>query len=64
MDLRAAEVWRARLEGAGGVRDAQPHQLATGGPFRIVNGKITEYHTFGERVQALDWAGIEDPEPR
>ncbi|MEP7065867.1 MAG: hypothetical protein ABI889_07540 [Gemmatimonadota bacterium] len=30
--------------------------------FRI--GKITEYRTFGERVQALKWAGIQNQELR
>ena len=33
-------------------------QFADGFVFR--NGKITEYHTFGEREQALKWAGIHD----
>ena len=40
----------------------------TGGPFAdgfvFRNGKITEYRTFGERVQALNWAGIQDQELR
>jgi ketosteroid isomerase-like protein len=35
-------------------------RFADGFVFR--NGKIVEYHTFWERVQALDWAGIEDEE--
>jgi hypothetical protein len=26
------------------------------------NGKITQYLSFGERVDALKWAGIEDQE--
>ena len=33
-------------------------RFADGFVFR--NGKITEYRTFGERVQALEWAGIQD----
>lgn len=37
-------------------------RFADGFVFR--NGKITEYHTFAERAQALEWAGIEDPELR
>ena len=36
-------------------------RFADGFVFR--DGKITEYRTFGERVAALEWAGIEDPEP-
>jgi uncharacterized protein len=36
-------------------------RLADGFVFR--DGKITEYRTFGERVQALEWAGIQDQEP-
>jgi ketosteroid isomerase-like protein len=28
--------------------------------FMFRNGKITEYHSFGERGDALKWAGIED----
>ena len=35
-------------------------RFADGFVFR--NGKIIEYRSFAERVQALDWAGIEDPE--
>jgi len=35
-------------------------RFADGFVFR--NGKITEYRSFGERVQALKWAGIEDQE--
>lgn len=38
----------------------------TGGRFAdgfvFCNGKITEYRTFGERKQALEWAGIHDEE--
>ena len=38
----------------------------TGGRFAdgfvFCNGKITEYRTFGEREQALKWAGIRDEE--
>jgi ketosteroid isomerase-like protein len=33
-------------------------RFADGFVFR--NGKITEYRSFGERVEALKWAGIED----
>ena len=33
-------------------------RFADGFVFR--NGEITEYRTFGERAQALDWAGIQD----
>jgi ketosteroid isomerase-like protein len=36
-------------------------RFADGFVFR--NGKITEYHSFGERVQALQWAGIQDEDP-
>lgn len=47
---------RVRLKGAtrwtGG-------RFADGFVFR--DGKITEYRSFGEREQALQWAGIEDP---
>ena len=35
-------------------------RFADGFVFR--NGKITEYRTFGERVEALNWAGIQDDE--
>jgi hypothetical protein len=35
-------------------------RFADGFVFR--NGKITEYHSFGERQQALEWAGIHDDE--
>jgi hypothetical protein len=35
-------------------------RFADGFVFR--NGKITEYRSFGERVQALKWAGIHDQE--
>ena len=35
-------------------------RFADGFVFR--DGKITEYRTFGERVQALEWAGIQDQE--
>jgi len=38
----------------------------TGGRFAdgfvFSNGKITEYRTFAERAQALEWAGIHDEE--
>lgn len=33
-------------------------RFADGFVFR--NGKITEYRSFGERTQALEWAGIQD----
>ncbi len=36
-------------------------RFADGFVFR--NGKITEYLSFGERKDALKWAGIEDQEP-
>ena len=36
-------------------------RFADGFVFR--DGKITEYRTFAERAQALEWAGIQDPEP-
>ena len=36
-------------------------RFADGFVFR--NGKITEYRTFAERAQALEWAGIQDEEP-
>ncbi|HEX6965342.1 MAG TPA: nuclear transport factor 2 family protein [Gemmatimonadaceae bacterium] len=35
-------------------------RFADGFVFR--NGKITEYRSFGERGQALEWAGIQDQE--
>jgi hypothetical protein len=35
-------------------------RFADGFVFR--NGKITEYYSFGEREQALEWAGIDDEE--
>lgn len=35
-------------------------RFADGFVFR--NGKITEYRTFAGRVQALRWAGIQDPD--
>ena len=37
-------------------------RFADGFVFR--DGKITEYRSFGERAQALDWAGIEDTDRR
>ena len=46
-----------RVNGATGWTGGR---FADGFVFR--NGKITEYHTFGERAQALEWAGIEDEE--
>ncbi len=36
-------------------------RFADGFVFR--NGRITEYRSFGERAQALEWAGIQDQEP-
>jgi ketosteroid isomerase-like protein len=36
-------------------------RFADGFVFR--DGRIVEYRTFGERDDALDWAGIEDREP-
>ena len=44
-----------RLKGA---TDWTGGRFADGFVFR--DGKITEYYSFGERAQALDWAGIED----
>jgi uncharacterized protein len=35
-------------------------RFADGFVFR--NGKIVQYRSFGERTEALEWAGIEDPE--
>lgn len=35
-------------------------RFADGFVFR--SGRITEYHSFGDRAQALHWAGIEDEE--
>ena len=35
-------------------------RFADGFVFR--DGRIVEYRSFAERVQALDWAGIKDPE--
>ena len=35
-------------------------RFADGFVFR--NGRITEYRTFDERAQALDWAGMQDEE--
>jgi ketosteroid isomerase-like protein len=32
--------------------------------FMLRDGKITEYRSFGERMQALTWAGIEEQDPR
>ena len=46
-----------RLKGA---TDWTGGRFADGFVFR--NGKITEYRSFGERVQALEWAGIQDEE--
>lgn len=58
------------------VRDFDPEILrvepeghATSGTYRgaadgfvVRDGKIVEYRTFWERVEALEWAGIVDPE--
>ncbi len=30
--------------------------------FVLRDGRIIEYHSFWERAQALEWAGIEDPD--
>jgi ketosteroid isomerase-like protein len=48
---------RVRLKDA---TDWSGGRFADGFVFR--NGRITEYHSFGERAQALEWAGIEDQE--
>lgn len=47
-----------RLKGAS---DWIGGRFADGFAFR--DGKITEYHSFGERHDALQWAGIEDQAP-
>lgn len=44
-----------------GATDWTGGRFADGFVFR--NGKITEYRTFWERAQALEWAGIQDEEP-
>jgi ketosteroid isomerase-like protein len=46
---------RVRLKGA---TDWTGGRFADGFVFR--DGRITEYRSFGERVQALEWAGIQD----
>jgi len=46
---------RVRLKGSTEWIDAR---FADGFVFRA--GKIIEYRSFGERAQALEWAGIED----
>ena len=46
---------RVRLKDA---TDWTGGRFADGFVFR--DGRITEYHTFAERTQALAWAGIED----
>lgn len=46
-----------RLKGASNWSGGR---FADGFVFR--NGKITEYYSFGERVRALEWAGIQDQE--
>jgi ketosteroid isomerase-like protein len=43
-----------------GATDWTGGRFADGFVFR--NGKITEYRSFGERAQALEWAGISDEE--
>jgi ketosteroid isomerase-like protein len=43
-----------------GATDWGGGRFADGFAFR--NGKITQYHSFGQRVDALKWAGIEDQE--
>ena len=48
---------RVRLRGA---TEWSGGRFADGFAFR--DGRITEYHSFGERRDALDWAGIADPE--
>lgn len=44
-----------------GATDWIGGRFADGFVFR--NGRITEYRSFGERAEALQWAGIEDPGP-
>jgi ketosteroid isomerase-like protein len=46
---------RVRLEGS---TEWVGGRFADGFQFR--DGKIVQYHSFGERAQALEWAGIED----
>ena len=46
---------RVRLKGA---TEWNGYRFADGFAFR--DGKITEYRTFAERAQALEWAGIQD----
>lgn len=48
---------RVRLHGATDWIDGR---FADGFVFR--DGRIIEYRTFGERAQALEWAGIQDQE--
>ncbi len=48
---------RVRVKGATDWIDGR---FADGFVFR--DGKITEYRSFGERAQALEWAGIQDPD--
>jgi ketosteroid isomerase-like protein len=50
---------RVRLHGA---TDWVGGRFADG--FVFHEGKITEYISFSERADALEWAGIEDPDPR
>ena len=47
-----------RLKGA---TDWTGGRFADGFVFR--DGRISEYRSFGERAQALEWAGMQDPEP-
>ena len=44
-----------------GASDWTGGRFADGFVFR--DGRITEYRSFGERRQALEWAGIQDDEP-
>jgi ketosteroid isomerase-like protein len=48
-----------RLEGS---TEWMGGRFADGFVFR--NGKITQYRTFWERAEALEWAGIKDEDPR
>lgn len=43
-----------------GATDWTGGRFADGFVFR--NGRIIEYRSFGERAEALEWAGIQDPE--
>jgi ketosteroid isomerase-like protein len=50
---------RVRLNGAA---EWTGGRFADGFVFR--DGRITEYRTFGERAEALAWAGIQERDPR